>query len=306
MNYTLHQLQIFLKVVELKSITKASEELFLSQPAVSMQLKKFQDQFSIPLTEVLGRQLYVTDFGHEIAEAAERILNEVEAINYKTRSRQGELAGKLKLSIVSTAKYVMPFFLRDFLKYNRGVDITMDVTNKAGVIKNLERNKVDFALVSAIPEHLDLEFIELMENRLYLVGGKQAKEDAERLGDTLFDTYPLIYREHGSATRNAMETFIKANNFPTHKELEIVSNEALKQAVIADLGLSVMPLIGIKHELANNELYIIEHKHLPIVTHWKLIWLSSKNFSPIASAYLDFINTEKENIMERHFSWFQN
>ena len=106
MNYTLHQLQIFLKVTQLKSITKASEALFLSQPAVSIQLKKFQDQFSVPLTEVVGRQLYVTDFGLEIAEAAEKILNEVQAINYKTLSFKGQISGRLKLSIVSTGKYV--------------------------------------------------------------------------------------------------------------------------------------------------------------------------------------------------------
>lgn len=148
MNYTLHQLQIFLKVTELKSVTKASEALFLSQPAVSMQLKKFQDQFSIPLTEVVGRQLYITEFGLEIAEAAEKILNEVELINYKTRSQKGQLAGKLKIAIVSTAKYAMPYFLNGFMELHPEVDLVLDVTNKGGVIRSLENNEVDFAMVS--------------------------------------------------------------------------------------------------------------------------------------------------------------
>ena len=118
MNYTLNQLRIFLKIVEKQSITKASEELHLTQPAVSIQLKNFQNQFSIPLTEVVGRQLFVTDFGQEIAEAARRILKEVDSINYKLLAYQGELAGRLKISVVSTGKYVMPYFLSNFMRDN--------------------------------------------------------------------------------------------------------------------------------------------------------------------------------------------
>ena len=119
MNYTLHQLRIFQKVAEYESITKASEELHLTQPAVSIQLKNFQEQFPIPLTEVVGRKLYITDFGKEIADAAEKILNEAEAINYKTLPFKGVLAGRLKISVVSTGKYVMPYFLSDFMEKNK-------------------------------------------------------------------------------------------------------------------------------------------------------------------------------------------
>ncbi len=110
MNYTLHQLQVFLKVTQTQSITKASEELHLTQPAVSIQLRNFQEQFDIPLTEVVGRKLFITDFGKEIAIAAERILNEVNAINFKTLAYKGQLTGRLKLSVVSTGKYVIPYF----------------------------------------------------------------------------------------------------------------------------------------------------------------------------------------------------
>ena len=144
MNYTLNQLQIFLKVVQTQSVTKASEELFLTQPAVSIQLKNFQDQFDIPLTEVVGRKIYITDFGKEIAEAAENILNQVYSINHKTLAYKGQLSGRLKISVVSTGKYVMPYFLKDFIKQNTGVELLMDVTNKNKVIESLEKNEVDF------------------------------------------------------------------------------------------------------------------------------------------------------------------
>jgi DNA-binding transcriptional LysR family regulator len=305
MNYTLHQLQIFLKVTQLKSITKASEALFLSQPAVSIQLKKFQNQFSIPLTEVVGRQLYVTDFGLEIAEAAEKILNEVQAINYKTLSFKGQIAGRLKLSIVSTGKYVMPYFLSDFTNKNKGVDLMIDVTNKSSVIKSLERNEVDFALVSIIPAQLNLERVQLMENKLFLIGGTKAAFNKKVASKKMFEEYPLIYREEGSATRNAMEAFLSSKNISTRKTIELTSNEALKQAVIAGLGLSIMPLIGIKNELKNGDLQIIPFKGLPIVTNWNLVWQKSKKLSPTAMAYLDFIRTEKDRIIQENYAWYE-
>ena len=209
MHYTLHQLQIFLQIVEKRSITKASEALFLTQPAVSIQLKKFQDQFPIPLTEVIGRQLYVTDFGNEIADVAQRILEEVQVIDYKNSQYQGKLAGKLKLSIVSTGKYVMPYFLSGFLNEHTGVEFSMDVTNKKTVIHDLEENKVDFALVSVLPDHLDLDTLPLMKNELYLVGSSEREKNRKGKKESIFSEEPLLYREQGSATRNAMENFIQ-------------------------------------------------------------------------------------------------
>jgi DNA-binding transcriptional LysR family regulator len=306
MNYTLHQLQIFLKIVQERSITKASEALYLTQPAVSIQLKKFQDQFSIPLTEVVGRQLYITDFGKEIAEAAEKIINEVEAINYKTMSFQGQLAGRLKISVVSTGKYVIPYFLSDFMKSNKGVDLVLDVTNKSRVVRSLENNEVDFSLVSVIPKHLKLNKVQLMQNKLFLTASTRFNFDSKSARDKMFQEHPLIYREEGSATRNAMEQFLSRNNLPTQKKMTLTSNEALKQAVIAGLGLSIMPVIGIKSALMNNELQILPFKGLPIVSHWHLIWLKAKNLSPTAEAYLDFLKTEKDRIIEEQFSWFEN
>jgi DNA-binding transcriptional LysR family regulator len=306
MNYTLHQLQIFLKIVQEKSITKASEALYLTQPAVSIQLKKFQDQFSIPLTEVVGRQLYITDFGYEIADAAEKIINEVEAINYKTMSFKGQIAGRLKISVVSTGKYVMPHLLSDFMRANKGVDLVLDVTNRSQVVKSLENNEVDFSLVSVIPSHLKLNKVQLMQNRLYLTASKLYDFNSSASKKTMFEKYPLIYREEGSATRNAMEEFIAKNNLPTQKKMTMTSNEAVKQAVMAGLGLSIMPLIGIKGPLKNDELQIIPFKGLPIITHWHLVWLKSKKLSPTAEAFLDFLDSEKERLIDEKFSWVES
>ncbi|MEB8345949.1 LysR substrate-binding domain-containing protein [Flavobacteriaceae bacterium KMM 6898] len=305
MNYTLHQLQIFFKISETKSITKAAEEMFLTQPAVSIQLKNFQEQFSIPLTEVVGRKLFITDFGQEIAKAAEKILNEVHAINYRTMAYAGKLTGRLKISVVSTAKYVMPYFLADFMAENKGVDLIMDVTNKSRVVESLEANEVDFAMVSVLPKQIKTESIELMQNKLFFVGGMQHKKLNVPIKKKQFEELPLIYREQGSATRNAMENFIKGNALSVRKKMELTSNEAVKQAIIAGLGYSIMPLIGIKNELKTGELQIIPVAGLPLVTTWNLVWLPSKKLSPAALAFLEHVTSSKGTIIHQKFKWFE-
>lgn len=305
MDFTLRQLEIFLKVVEFQSVTKASEELYLSQPAVSIQLRKLQEQFDIPLTEVVGRQLYVTDFGEEIARSAEKILSEVQAITYNTKAFHGELAGRLKLSIASTAKYVMPYFLSDFMARHPGVDLAMDVTNKTQVVNSLENNEVDFSLVSVLPGQLKLNRIELMRNKLYLVGGTTLQRNPKTPTKKILASHPLLFREKGSATRDAMERFVSEKELPSFKKMELTSNEALKQAIVAGLGYSIMPLIGIKNELKNGDLEIIKMKGLPIITHWNLVWLKTKKLSPVAEAYLEFVQAEKARIIEEKFAWFE-
>lgn len=306
MNYTLHQLQVFLKITQTLSITKASEELHLTQPAVSIQLKNFQDQFEIPLTEVIGRKLYVTDFGKEIAIAAENILNEVYAINYKTQSFRGKLSGRLKLSVVSTGKYVMPYYLGDFLKVNPEIELEMDVTNKTKVVKSLKNNEVDFALVSVIPRDLPIESEVLIENKLVLVGNSDVVYESKNDFQHLVSNTPLLYREVGSATRLAMEGYILKKKIHSKTTIQLTSNEAVKQSVLAGLGVSIMPIIGLKNELDSGSIKILEVEDLPIVTNWRLIWLKGKKLSPVAIAFLNYIRLEKEKIKSTKFSWISN
>jgi DNA-binding transcriptional LysR family regulator len=303
MNYTLHQLQVFLKITQNKSITKAAIELHLTQPAVSIQLRNFQDQFDVPLTEVIGRKLYVTDFGKEIAVAAEKILNEVHAINYKTMAFKGQLTGQLKISVVSTGKYVIPYFLSDFLKQNQGVELLLDVTNKTKVLKSLEKNEIDLSLVSVLPETLQIEKIELMPNTLYLIANIDQSIGNGIQDKKIIENLPIIYREQGSGTRFMMEKFIENNQLTVPKKMVLTSNEAVKQAVLAGLGCSIMPIIGIKNELNNGSLQIIPVKGLPLQSNWNLIWLKGKKFSPVAKAFIKFIEEEKTRIIEQKFNW---
>lgn len=305
MNYTLNQLHIFLKVVETQSVTKAAEELHLTQPAVSIQLKNFQDQFEIPLTEVVGRKIYITDFGREIAQATEKIIDQVYAINYKTSTYKGQLSGRLKISVVSTGKYVMPLFLSDFMKQNPSVELHMDVTNKSKVIESLENNEVDFALVSILPKNLKIHKLDLLQNKLFLVGNTENKIKKGPNSKLIFKELPLIFREKGSGTRQTMENFIERNGLSVLKKMELTSNEAVKQAVLAGLGYSIMPLIGIKNELQNGDLQIIPIKGLPIRTEWSLIWLKEKSQSPVFLSFLNHLKNEKDSIVHDKFRWYE-
>lgn len=174
----------------------------------------------------------------EIARAARKILDEVHAINHKTLAYKGQLTDGLKISVVSTGN---PYFLADFLKKHPGIELLLDVTNKAMVIESLEKNEVDFSLVSVQPENLKIDKVELMENKLFLVGNTEQHFKRKLYGQSIFETLPLIYREKGSGTRHVMEKFIEQNRLLVRKKMELSSKEAVKQAVIAGLGYSIMP-----------------------------------------------------------------
>ncbi len=305
MNFTFHQLRVFVYICDYQSITKASEALFMTQPAVSIQLKKFQDQFDIPLTEVIGRQLYVTKFGEEVLEVARRILAEADNLSNTVNRFKGLMTGKIKIAVVSTGKYVMPYFLNSFVKKYPQVEMKMDVTNKLQVVDALVKNETDFALVSVLPDKVALESITLMKNHLFLMG---SKEEAQRLNKKKLQPadlskIPLIFRENGSATRASMDQYMHQHRIPVKRTLQLVSNEAVKQAVNAGLGFSIMPLIGLRHELLHEEMVMIPTKDLPIITTWRVVYNKGKRLTPAAEAFLSYLQASREELIEKHFSW---
>lgn len=303
MHYTLHQLQVFLKVAELGSVSKAAEALHLSQPAVSMQLRKLQEQFALPLTEMVGRQLFLTDFGREIAAAATPILEQVHAINYKTLAYQGQLTGQLRIMSVSTGKYIMPYLLSDFMYRYPGLELQYQVTNKQQVVAALEQNTIDLALVSLIPPNLALEKLPLVPNELQLVASPVLLQRAgTRHWQELLERQPLLFREAGSGTRQLMEEWLSSRGWSQPQRFELASNEAVKQAVLAGLGCSVMPLLGIKGELQRGEMQVIEAPGLPIFSQWSLVYARGKRLMPATTAFLNYVQAEVGSIKERWFS----
>lgn len=301
MNYTLHQLRVFLKVAELKSISKAAVELHLTQPAVSIQVKKLQDQFEVPLTEVVGKQLYITDFGKVLALKCEKIIEVAEEIKSTVSQYKGLVTGKLKISVASTGKYVIPFFVKSFMDMYPGIDISINVSNKTNVVNDLQNNATDFALVSVIPEGIKLKRIELMENKLYFISKNTPENQIETPKD--LEKVNLLFRETGSATRAVMEAYLKDHNIQVRNSMELVSNEAIKQSIYADVGFSLMPVIGLRGALRSKELKVHKLKDTPMITKWNLVYLKDKKLTPAHEAFVLYLNEKKEELISKNFDW---
>ncbi len=303
MNYTLHQLRVFYEVTQYRSITRAAEALHLSQPAVSIQLRNFQRQFDAPLTELVNRRLYITDLGREVAELARQILDNAELLEHRASTKGEELTGRLTISVVSTGKYVMPYFLRPFLAQHPRVRLSLDVTNRQRVVESLRANEVDFSLVSILPERLSLHSLTLLPNILFLVGHPEVDCGPNADLSTVLEQRPLIFREVGSGTRQVTEQYLYQRGLPLSPQLELVSNEAVKQAVMAGLGVSIMPLIGIRNELELGQLSILPVPGLPVRTEWQITWLQDKTLSPTAAAFLEYLRLRGEEIVAQSFAY---
>jgi DNA-binding transcriptional LysR family regulator len=181
------------------------------------------------------------------------------------------------------------------------IEINIDVTNKKMVMERLEENRTDFALISILPDDMLLEKIELMKNYLFLIG-PQLKDDKKfELNNSLF-----LFREEGSATKKAMVDYLNKIDVTYSKKIELVSNEAVKQSILAGLGYSIMPIIGLKNELLNKSLRIICAPNLPIVTNWNLVYNKGKKLNPATLAFIEHINSSKAQIIEEYFSWQKN
>jgi DNA-binding transcriptional LysR family regulator len=301
MNYTLNQLRIFSQVVKSGSISKAAEALNLTQPAVSIQLKNLQRHFDVPLTETIQKKLYITPFGKDIARAAENLINEAASISQRSKAIQGQLSGQLRISVVSTGKYVIPYFLSSFLSENRDVELKLDVSNRQGVIEHLQENEIDFGLLSNIPKLMHLEHEDLMRNKLHLAAQGQALLPVSRNQRDLLQKLTLIFREEGSATHQAMTQFLETNEISVYRKIQLTSNEAVKQAVMAGLGVSILPLISMRLELEAGRLQIIPMKGLPLHTAWRLVWHRDKKHTPVAAAFLEHVREHKAEIVGKWF-----
>ena len=182
-----------------------------------------------------------------------------------------------------------------------GVEISIDVSNKLRVIEGLNQNESDFSLVSVLPKGIDVNQVSLMENRLYLAGHKQHQGKIKTPKD--LEKVTLLFREQGSATRSAMEEYLNSQNVKVGKSMELVSNEAVKQAINAGIGFSIVPLIGLRTSLISENIRIYKLRGLPIITRWNLIYNKRKRLTPAQQALIDFIETNKGDVVEQHFNW---
>jgi DNA-binding transcriptional LysR family regulator len=201
----------------------------------------------------------------------------------------------------------MPYFLRKFLSDNPQVELEMEVSNKNKVLEGLRNNEVDFALITVLPTDIDLYEEILMPNRLFLFGAADSVlPTSDGAGATLFKELPLIFREEGSGTRHSMQQYFQKANISPRVGLSLSSNEAVKQAVIAGLGYSVLPLVSVGDELKLNKIAIIPVKGFPLRTQWRLVWLQKKQLTAVAASFQKYMREHKQEIYQTHFAYLES
>jgi DNA-binding transcriptional LysR family regulator len=289
MSYTLHQLDVFASVAKNKSITKAAKELFMSQPAVSIQVKKLQEHFDIDLIEVIGKQLYLTDAGVELYNSQKKIKNELKSLEMALDELKGVMKGKLSIVVVSTAKYFMPYILGKFRNELPQVQISLKVTDRNEVTSQLKENTSDLAVYSQLPEGIALEQIEFLSNPLVLAASPDHQlADKKNIQWKDLEKYDFLIRETGSGTRLVMERLLNEENIDPEMVMELSTNEAVKQAIMAGIGISLVSRYSLLNEEKMGKISVLDVKGLPYVNNWKLVYPKGKKLSPVARSFIDF------------------
>ncbi|NKF52108.1 LysR family transcriptional regulator [Shewanella sp. WXL01] len=299
---TFRQLEILLALHEQGSVKAAAETCFLTQPTVSMQLKKLADAIGMPLYQQVGRKLQFTDAGLATVATAKQILQSCEELDMQLSSLKGLRSGTLRIACATTAKYFIPHLLGPFCERYPGIEVQFTVANRQQVIDRLEQGLDDFYVFSYVPEGLDIEVAEFMPNDLVAI----AKADhplaqQSQVSLQAFCQADFLMREAGSGTRYSIENFFKQQQFQPNIKMTIASNEAIIHSVLSGLGVSILSA----HTLAFGENYdvkVLNVESLPIVSLWTFAWAKSRALSPIAQVFLDYVNTQGRSEMQQAFS----
>ncbi|MBU3735737.1 MAG: LysR family transcriptional regulator [Methylobacterium sp.] len=299
MHLTLRQLKIFESVARHLSHSRAAELLHLTQPAVSMQIKQLEDNVGLPLFEQLGKKLYLTEAGRELQRYARNILQQLSEAESVFADMQGMKRGRLSISVASTASYFMPQLLARFTQKFPGAAISLNVTNRETLLNQLAFNEMDLAIMGRPPGGLDLEARSFMDNPLVVIappGHPLAGQRAIPLRRLQQETF--LVREQGSGTRIAMERFFEEQGVTLTTGTEMSTNEAIKQAVQAGMGLGILSLHTVALELETRRLVVLDVQSLPILRQWFVVHREGKRLSLVAQAFKDFLLAEAARLVQ--------
>jgi DNA-binding transcriptional LysR family regulator len=286
MNITFRQLRLFMALAETGSVSAAARMLHITQPTASMGLKEITDAIGVPLYEVVARKVHLTQMGEELAKTARAIFSEWDSFEQQVDGIKGLTRGKLRVAVVSTAKYFIPRILGSFCERYPQIDISLEILNRDGVVKRLEENLDDFYIMSQPPLHLDIEDEVFMPNPLLLIAAKDhilAKKKNVDIGMLKHEKF--IFREKGSGTRMATDAHFKKMKFKPDVRLEMGSNEAIKQAVIGGLGIAVLSKYSLGDKLDQEEIAILKCKEFPIESSWHIVIPKGKKLSLTATIF---------------------
>ena len=290
---TLHQLQIFEAIAQHGSFTRAAEELFLTQPTVSQQMKQLTKAIGVPLYEQIGKRIYLTDAGKAVLEVGRDISQRFNDLEMTLADIKGLKQGNLKLAAITTAKYFVPRILGTFRQRYPGINISLQIANRQQILDRLSDNLDDLYFIGQPPEDLEINLRHFLDNPLVVIAPRNHPLAQEKLIslERLVEE-PLIMRESGSGTRMAVEGFFAENRLKMKVEMEIGSNEAIKQAIVGGLGLSVLSRHSLALEGPQGPLVVLDVEGFPIQKHWYVIYPRSKQLSIVAQTFLDYLLTE--------------
>ena len=295
---SLRQLQVFESLARHRSFTKAAEELFLAQPTVSMQIKKLNDTVGTPLFEQIGKAVHLTETGHALHNSCREVLEVFARFDTQVADFQGLKQGHLKLAVVSTAKYFAPIMLGHFYERYPGIDVSLKVTHRERLLERMAENADDFYIIGEPPQHANAAFERFMPNPLVVVAWSEhplaAKKQIplERLAKERF-----IMREPGSGTRIATLDRFKSHDLQPEIRMELGSNEAIKQAVIAKLGISIMSRHALGQDMNEHSLTVLNVKGFPIAWDLFIGYAANRKLSVLSKAFLEFLRKEGRKLV---------
>ena len=293
MNVTFRQLRLFLALAETGSVSAAARATHVTQPTASMQLRQVSESLGVALYEVIAKKVHLTDAGRELASTARAIANEWGALEQRMDSTKGLTRGKLKVAVVSTAKYFVPRLLGTFCASHPAIDISLEVLNRDGVLSRLRDNLDDLYIMSMPPKDILVENQILMPNPLVVIAASThslAKRNRVALDD--LNTMRFILRERGSGTRMAVDAHFKRAKFKPNLRLELGSNEAIKEAVAGGLGIAVISSHAIQGDSTRQGIAVLKVNGFPIDSNWHVVHQKGKQLSPIAMVFQEHLLTQ--------------
>jgi DNA-binding transcriptional LysR family regulator len=290
LNFTLRQLQVFEKVASHLNYSRAAEELYLSQPAVSMQIKQIEGHIGLPLLEQIGKKIYLTDAGRELYHYARHISQQLVELESLFDEMKGLGRGRLTLSVVNTANYFTPQLLAKFCSLHPNINVILQVANRDAVLRQLGDNSTDLAIMGQPPEGLDISATPFLDNPLVVIAAPDhplASHGRIQFRQLASETF--LSREKGSGTRSAMERIFAQHGANPRISMEMETNEAIKQAVQAGMGLGILSLHSIELELETHRLVILNVEHFPLLRQWVVAHRSNKRLFGAALAFKEFL-----------------
>ncbi|MBK9351369.1 MAG: LysR family transcriptional regulator [Sulfuritalea sp.] len=298
-NVTLRQLKIFEAVARHLSFSRAAEELHLTQPAVSMQVQSLEDQAGLPLTEQAGKKVRLTAAGEEVARQARRIAEQLREAGEALAALKGVEAGRLKIGVVSTAKYFAPSLLAEFRRRHPGVEVQLMVHNRGTIVRLLAENEIDLAIMGTPPGEFETVAREFADHPLVFIASPDSRlAQKRRIDPRQLAEETLLIREPGSGTRSALERFLVEHGVVAGKVMELGSNETIKQAVMAGLGISFISEHTIGLERSVGRLVRLNVNGTPVNRQWRLVHRTDKRLMPAATAFVEFMNAEGSRLIE--------